>query len=190
MQLDKLQIRRFPLRDRALTPHVLAQPAYQAYNESRPASRLGSPEAQQLQLQLALRPLITTHQPTAQNRPTVIGGFYAFRVMLQLELIGALPTHVQIIEVPDEPEVIAKVIQGELIEAIEAGSTKPNAAALQRLISLLSPENQTLLLQRPKPDLRTIAKVTGIAQRALRKEPKAMSEARASFLSQILDAPK
>jgi hypothetical protein len=173
------------LADRTAVLHRHALPAYHAISaipQLLPLAKL--PTSTLLEL-LKLLPLTIVASLPDEERIYVAGGFGAFHVLVALAMTGDRPKRMAVRVVDDDPDLITKLVQAELLSILVRHS-EIGSRDLVPVIQMLTDENAAAIFGDARPNRGKIADVTGVSFADLRPAKTLSTGSDSEILSSIL----
>jgi hypothetical protein len=174
------------LADRTAVVHRHALPAYHAISaipQLLPMTKL--PTSTLLEL-LDRVPLTIVAPLPDQERIYVAGGFGAFHVLVALAMTGHRPKRMAVRVVEDDPDLIKKLVQAELLSILMRRSERTGARDLVPVIQMLTDENAAVIFGDARPNRGKIADMTGVSFADLRPAKTLSTGSDSEILSSIL----
>jgi hypothetical protein len=174
------------LVDRTAVLHRHARPAYHAISaipQLLPMTKL--PTSTLLEL-LDRLPLTIVAPLPDEERIYVASGFSAFHVLVALAMTGHRPKRVAVHLVEDDPDLITKLVQAELLSILVRRSERTGSRNLVPVIQMLTDENAAAIFGDARPNRGKIAAVTGVSFADLRPAKTLSTGSDSETLSSIL----
>jgi hypothetical protein len=176
------------LVDRTAVLHRHALPAYHAISaipQLLPLAKL--PTSTLLEL-LNRLPLTIVASSPDEERIYVAGGFGAFHVLAALAIAGHKPKRLAVRVVEDDPDLITKLVQTELLSILVRHSEQTGSRDLVPVIRLLTDENAAAIFGDARPSRGAIADLTGASFADLTPARRLSTGSDSGILSSILAA--
>jgi hypothetical protein len=174
------------LADRAAVLHRHARSAYHAISaipQLLPMTKLPSSTL----LELLDRLLLTIVAPLPdEERIYVASGFGAFHVLAALAMTGHRPKRLAVRVVEDDPDLIKKLVQTELLSILLNHVEQTRSRDLVPVIRLLTDENAVAIFGDARPSRSAVADVTGVSFADLRPAKTLATGSDSGILSSIL----
>jgi hypothetical protein len=174
------------LANRAAVLHRHARPAYHAISaipQLLPMTKL--PTSTLLEL-LDRLPLTIVAPLPDEERIYVASGFGAFHVLVALAMAGHRPKRMAVRVVEDDPDLITKLVQTELLSILVRHSEQIGSRDLVPVIRMLTDENAAAIFGDARPNRGKIADVTGVSFADLRPAKTLATGSDSEILSSIL----
>jgi hypothetical protein len=163
--------------------HDQARDAYGAWSALSRMLALGDLPPHSLAAMFAVRPMVAVRDGLTLR---VVGGFSAFRIWCQLDVIRHLPARANVLLVEGDTAAIAGLIESELLFGLSDCTDRHVAPALLDYAEHLSADVRALVLGSGRVTRGRIAKLAGRDRRRLKRTKGLVSPDDSDILQQVI----